>query len=98
MLYFREAFVVTSSKQMSAFGRPIVFYTGADPVEAGLVASLNRPGGNVTGLGSMNGELTAKRFGLLHQLLPGAGRLAFGANVVVFATAMRLEATLACLK
>ena len=48
---------------------PIVFVVGADPVEAGLVVSLNRPGGNVTGVSSMNSGLGAKQLGLLHQLL-----------------------------
>jgi putative ABC transport system substrate-binding protein len=55
---------------------PIVFMTSADPVQEGLVASFNRPGGNVTGLSIMSVELGAKRLGLLHELIPGARRIA----------------------
>jgi len=55
---------------------PIIFSIGGDPVQAGLVASLNRPNGNVTGISSMNVELVAKRIGLLHELGAGTARFA----------------------
>src|SRR5262245_51471501 len=55
---------------------PIVFATGGDPVRDGLVANLNRPGGNVTGVSFMSVELAAKQFGLLRELRPGAARIA----------------------
>jgi putative ABC transport system substrate-binding protein len=55
---------------------PIVFSTGFDPVQIGLVAAFNRPGGNVTGIATLNNELIGKRLQLLHELLPSATRLA----------------------
>ena len=59
---------------------PIVFGTGADPVSVGLVASLNRPGGNVTGVAIRNWELGGKRVGLLHESAPGTAPLAIIIN------------------
>ncbi len=55
---------------------PIVFSTGIDPVQVGLVTSLNRPGGNLTGVNMVAGPLPAKQLGLLHDLVPAAGTIA----------------------
>src|SRR5262249_45294497 len=59
---------------------PIVFLTGADPVESGLVVSLARPGGNLTGINILTIELTAKRLELLRELVPAASRVAVLVN------------------
>jgi putative ABC transport system substrate-binding protein len=59
---------------------PIVFETGADPVVTGLVTSLNRPGGNATGVTSLNAEVGPKRLELLHELVPAATSFALLVN------------------
>jgi putative tryptophan/tyrosine transport system substrate-binding protein len=59
---------------------PIVFYTGSDPVATGLVASLNRPGGNLTGVTDLNVEVGSKRLELLRELVPTATVVALLVN------------------
>ena len=59
---------------------PIAFYVGVDPVEMGLVASLNRPGANLTGISGLSVELVPKRLELLHELVPAASTFALLVN------------------
>jgi putative ABC transport system substrate-binding protein len=83
----RDAAVIFASSPPAALAAkaatatiPIVFISGEDPVQIGLVASLNRPGGNLTGVGLLSTEVTAKRLGLLRELIDQAGPIAVLAN------------------
>jgi putative tryptophan/tyrosine transport system substrate-binding protein len=71
---------VVAAKQATSV-IPIVFGTAADPVGTGLVASLARPGGNVTGLSNQSDDLAGKRLELLREVVPGVRRLAIMANI-----------------
>jgi putative tryptophan/tyrosine transport system substrate-binding protein len=72
--------VATSAAKAASSTIPIVFYIGADPIRLGLVSSLHRPGGNLTGIVNFSGEVGPKRLELLHELIPAANPVAVLVN------------------
>jgi putative tryptophan/tyrosine transport system substrate-binding protein len=78
-------------QKQSADPLPIVFGVGEDPVEVGLAPSLNRPGGNATGVSGLTSVLGPKRLGLLRELIPKPGLIAFVINPDTGSTPRQVE-------
>jgi putative ABC transport system substrate-binding protein len=73
---FAQSGLSASAAKAATQTIPIIFLVGADPVELGLVASLNRPGGNLTGVASLNTDIATKRLELLHKAVPATQSIA----------------------
>lgn len=71
---------VALAAKAAAASKTIVFEMGGDPVQLGVVDSLSRPGGNITGVSSLSVEVSPKRLEMMHELLPTAAKLAVAAN------------------
>jgi putative ABC transport system substrate-binding protein len=76
-LIYASGTPATRAARQATSSIPIVMIVGVDPVSDGLVASLPRPGGNVTGITTIGAELIGKRLGLLREVIPGISRIAF---------------------
>jgi ABC-type uncharacterized transport system substrate-binding protein len=74
---FASSGPATSAAKAATTSIPIIFFTGFDPVAAGFVASLNRPGGNLTGISVLNVEVLTKRLQMLRELVPTAKLIAY---------------------
>jgi putative ABC transport system substrate-binding protein len=98
LVHRQVAVIVTAGGQNSAFAAkastatiPIVFTTGGDPVRSGLIVSLNRPGGNVTGVTNLTAELEPKRLEILREVVPAAQRIAVLVNPAYQDVQLRVE-------
>ena len=94
----RVAIIVTGGGEATALAAknatstiPIVCNVGDDPVKVGLIAGLNRPGGNITGVNILTSELAAKRVGLLHDLVPSSAVIAYIVNPNFPSTAANIK-------
>jgi putative ABC transport system substrate-binding protein len=83
--------VATQAAKAATSTIPIVFTTASDPVEAGLVASLNRPGGNVTGATSLGSQVEPKKIGLLRDMVPKLSTIGFMTSPAVPLAASRVR-------